>query len=65
MNADEMADVVCYACDVYRNQKDAWNALIANAMAADFSWHTAANDYLDMYHWLHPEVIRYTRRRDW
>ncbi len=65
MNADEMADVVCYACDVYWNQKDAWNALVANAMAADFSWHTAANDYLDMYHWLHPEVIRYTRRRDW
>ena len=65
MNADEMADVVCFACDVYCNHRDAWDKLAEQAMAADFSWHTAANDYLDMYHWLHPEVIRYTRRRDW
>ena len=27
-------------------------------MAADFSWRRAANDYMDIYHWLHPEIIR-------
>jgi starch synthase len=34
------------------------------AMATDFSWRRAANDYMDIYHGLHPEVIRYNKRRD-
>ena len=34
------------------------------AMEKDFGWHRAADDYVDIYHGLHPEVIRYIRRRD-
>ena len=64
-NADEMADIILYAADVYRNDKQAWANLVKQAMAEDFSWHNAANEYLDVYHLLHPEIIRYVRRRDW
>ena len=64
-NADEMADIILYAADVYRNDKQAWENLVKQAMAEDFSWHNAANEYLDVYHLLHPEIIRYVRRRDW
>ena len=38
--------------------------MIDNAMDADFSWRRAANDYMDIYHDLHPEIIRYNKRRD-
>jgi len=54
-----------YAADVYRNDKQAWANLVKQAMTEDFSWHNAANEYLDVYHLLHPEIIRYVRRRDW
>ena len=64
-NADEMADIILYAADVYRNDKQAWANLVKQAMTEDFSWHNAANEYLDVYHLLHPEIIRYVRRRDW
>ncbi len=63
-NADEMADIILYAADVYRNDKQAWANLVKQAMEEDFSWHNAANEYLDVYHLLHPEIIRYVRRRD-
>jgi starch synthase len=33
-------------------------------MAEDFSWRRAANEYMDLYHSLHPDVIRYNKRRD-
>jgi starch synthase len=33
-------------------------------MAEDFSWRRAADDYLDIYHNLHPDVVRYNKRRD-
>ena len=64
MNADEMADTLLGACEIFWTDQDAWNRLIDNAMAADFSWRRAANDYMDIYHWLHPEIIRYNKRRD-
>ncbi len=32
-------------------------------MDTDFSWRRAANDYMDIYHELHPEIIRYNEER--
>ena len=63
INGDEMADVLLNACEVFWTQPEVWRHLQENAMAEDFSWHKAANDYLDMYHELHPEVIRYNVKR--
>lgn len=63
MNADEMANCLLGACDVFRNDADAWQGLQRRAMSVDFSWKRAANDYMDMYHDLHPEIIRYNKRR--
>ena len=64
MNADEMADCLLDACEVFWTQPEAWAKLQDQAMAADFSWRRAANDYMDIYHDLHPEIIRYNKRRD-
>ncbi len=64
MNADEMADCLLDACEVFWTEKDKWNQLRWQAMTADFSWKRAADDYLDVYHRLHPEIIRFTKRRD-
>ena len=41
-----------------------WKPFILQAMDTDFSWRRAANDYMDIYHELHPEIIRYNKRRD-
>ena len=63
-NADEMASCLLEACEVFWTQKDVWQQLQLQAMAVDFGWGNAANDYIDIYHSLHPEVIRYVKRRD-
>ena len=63
-NADEMASCLLEACEVFWTQPDAWRQLQLQAMAVDFGWGIAANDYIDLYHQLHPEVIRYVKRRD-
>ena len=64
MNADEMADTLLGACELFWTDPDAWHQLQLQAMDADFSWRRAANDYMDIYHDLHPEIIRYNKRRD-
>ena len=64
MNADEMADTLLGACEIFWTDNAVWSKLTQQAMAADFSWRRAANDYMDIYHALHPEVIRYNKRRD-
>ena len=64
MNADEMADTLLGACEIFWTNQEAWAKLMQQAMAADFSWRRAANDYMDIYHALHPEIIRYNKRRD-
>lgn len=48
-NADEMLGCVWNAMDVYYNDKDAWNGIIKQAMAADYSWNVSAEKYIDMY----------------
>ena len=64
MNADEMAECLLNACEVFWTNKDAWHQLQVQAMSEDFSWRRAANEYMDIYHDLHPEVTRYNKRRD-
>ena len=64
MNGDEMADTLLGACEIFWTDPDAWSNLMQQAMATDFSWRRAANDYMDIYHDLHPEIIRYNKRRD-
>ncbi|MGN1116096.1 MAG: glycogen/starch synthase, partial [Candidatus Ornithomonoglobus sp.] len=48
-NADEMLQCVWNAMDVYYNDKDAWNNIIKQAMASDYSWNVSAEKYIDMY----------------
>jgi starch synthase len=58
MNADEMAACLLMACDVYRENREAWNRLQQNAFAEDFSWARAAQDYLKLYKSLYPELAQ-------
>lgn len=64
MNAEEMSDILLGACEIFWTNKDMWAKLMKQAMTTDFSWRRAANDYMDIYHHLHPEIIRYNKRRD-
>jgi hypothetical protein len=48
-NADEMLRCVWNAMDVYYNDKEAWNGIVKQAMAADYSWNVSAEKYIDMY----------------
>ncbi len=63
MNADEMADTLLAACEVFWTDQEAWSKLQQQAMEADFSWSRAADEYLDIFHDLHPEIIRYNKKR--
>lgn len=58
MNADEMADTLLGACEIFWTDKQAWRKLQLQAMATDFSWDRAAHEYLDLYFDLHPEIER-------
>ena len=58
MNADEMADCLLGACEVFWTDHDAWAKLQRQAMETDFSWDRAADEYLGIYHDLHPEIDR-------
>ena len=58
-NGDEMGDAVFRAARTFWDDKDAWNHLIDNAMDADFSWKRSAEQYMDLYYGLHPEIARF------
>ena len=47
-NADDMADAIYRAVGTYHNKRE-WISLIANSMAADFSWKASAEKYIDLY----------------
>ncbi len=51
-NAHEMLRTIRYAHSIYQNKKREWNKMIDRAMAADFSWHTSAMKYQELYTWL-------------
>jgi starch synthase len=47
-NAHDMMHVIRYALTIY-NLPEAWNSLVKNAMAADFSWAQSAKKYRKAY----------------
>ena len=51
-NAHEMLSTIRYAEHVFYDNKREWNKIIDRGMAADFSWHTSAAKYQEMYDWL-------------
>lgn len=51
-NAHEMLNAIRYAERIYYDRKREWNKMVDRAMAADFSWHTSASKYQEMYDWL-------------
>ncbi|HKM33140.1 MAG TPA: glycogen synthase GlgA [Lachnospiraceae bacterium] len=50
--AHEMLQTVRYAEHIYHDKKREWNKMIDRGMAVDFSWHTSAGKYQEMYDWL-------------
>ena len=62
-NAHEMLFTIQNACELYWNNRDAWERLMDNAMAADFSWDRAAQEYLAMYQRTHPEIEPWSRKK--
>lgn len=55
-NGDEMADTVFRAARLFWDDRAAFDKLVDNAMAADFSWTHSASAYLAMYHNLRPDI---------
>ncbi len=51
-NAHEMLKTIRYAEHIYYDRKREWNKIIDRGMAADYSWHTSAAKYQDMYDWM-------------
>ena len=48
-NAHEMLGSIQYAKYVYYNKKREWNKIIDRGMARDYSWHTSALKYQELY----------------
>lgn len=55
-NGDEMGDAVFRGARLYWDDHAAWDQLVQNAMASDFSWVRSADEYMNLYHNLHPEI---------
>ena len=62
-NAHEMLFTIFNACEVFWTDKEAWSKLQDNAMAADFSWNRAAQEYLEMYQRTHPEIEPWVKKK--
>lgn len=45
----EMINIIKYAMEIYYNNKSLWNAMMKQAMYADFSWDVSADEYIKMY----------------
>ena len=63
MNADEMSASLLDACEIFWTDAEAWTQLQKQAMTADFGWDVRAEEYMDIYHDLHPEVIRWQKKK--
>ena len=60
-NAHEMMGTVLGAAALCRNQPEVWEKLMDNAMAQDFSWAKAAEQYAAIYAGTHPEIKPYKK----
>ena len=49
INAHEFLFITKYACNTYRNHRDAWYRMIERAMAGDYSWEKSACEYAGLY----------------
>ena len=49
-------DAVFRGARLYWDDHAAWDHLVQNAMVADFSWVRSADEYMNLYHNLHPEI---------
>ena len=52
-NAHEMMFTLLNGAEIFKNNKADWNKLVKNAMAADFRWVRAAEQYCRIYEGLH------------
>lgn len=48
-NADEMLNVINYSQQVFYDDREAWDKMVARAMEADFSWANSAKTYEQLY----------------
>ncbi len=55
-NGDEMGDAVFRGARLFWDDREAWNHVVEQAMQKDFSWKHSAEDYMKLYHRLHPEI---------
>lgn len=55
-NGDEMGDAVFRAARLFWDDRTAWDALVTQAMEADFSWTRSAGDYMNLYLDLRPDM---------
>ena len=55
-NGDEMGDAVFRAARLFWDDRKAFEGVVDNAMAADFSWKRSAEAYMDVYRDLQPEL---------
>ena len=46
---DAIYGTLKWALDTYQNRADAWHKMQQNAMKKDFSWHTSAKSYIELY----------------
>ena len=60
-NAHEMMGTLLGAADLCRNQPEIWEKLMDNAMAQDFSWEKAAEQYAAIYASTHPEITPFKK----
>lgn len=51
-NAHELLYTIQRAIRLYREDRPAWDGLVRNAFATDFSWKNSAKQYLELYHGL-------------
>lgn len=51
-NAHEMLEALRYAEQIFYDNKREWNKLVDRAMAKDYSWHSSALKYQELYDWL-------------
>jgi len=48
-SSDALAETLGRACDLYRNESDAWRHLIDTAIRQDWSWDRSAEQYVELY----------------
>lgn len=48
-NAHELLHILQYACEVYYEHRDKWNAMVLRDMRTDFSWEKSSAEYAKLY----------------